>query len=238
MITSSQNKLIVEVNKLKQKKYRELNQQFLVEGNHLVEEAYHAGVLSMVLYTDKPLFEDIDSYKVNDSIMSKLSEVSTNQGILGVCRMQSPALASHKVLLLDSIQDPGNMGTLIRSASGFGFKIVVLDQCVDIYNSKVIRSTQGAIFKIHFVQKDLLEYMEEFNEYTYIATELNTDHYLSDLDLPLERVGLILGNEGQGVRDSLIQKADRLVKIKMQGMESLNVGVAGSILMYELGGSK
>lgn len=233
-----QNKHIVEAHKLKQKKYRLANQRFLVEGEHLVEEAYKAGVLLQVFYTKELAFSDIESYQVNDKILDKLSDVLSNQGMIGVCQIQTKKKNDEKVLLLDGLQDPGNMGTLIRSAIAFGFETMVLDRCVDIYNPKVIRATQGAIFKVNFINHDIISYIEAKPNKLFIATSLDTNKYLSHLVLEENNIGLILGNEGSGVREEVIQKADKVVKLKMQNMESLNVGVAGSILMYELGGDR
>lgn len=228
--------MIKDLFKLKQKKYRQKEKQFLVEGRHLVEEAYLFGYLSMVLYLDESPYEDVESYKVTPEIIDKLSEVKNNQSLIGLCRIPNHKRNFNKVLLLDGLQDPGNMGTLMRSAVAFGFDTLVLDKCVDILNPKVIRSTQGAIFKLQYIYEDILNFMEDNQDMTFIATDLKAETYLNDIKVSSDKIGLILGNEGNGIRDEVSKTSHIKAKIKMQDTESLNVGVAGSICMYKLGG--
>jgi len=207
-----------------------------VEGEHLIQEAYMAGFLQMVLWQKDVPYQDIETYQVSADIIEKLSNVKSNQGMIGVCRFQRLDALNHHVLLLDGIQDPGNMGTLIRSAVAFNFDTIVVEQCVDLYNAKVIRATQGAIFKINLIEMPILSFMDHHPNITYMATDLSaTDSVIHESKQPL---GLILGNEGAGVRSSLLNKANQTIKIQMTHTESLNVAVAGSILMYELGGVK
>lgn len=228
--------MVKQLGKLKQKKYRQKEKQFLVEGRHLVEEAYLAGYLRMVLYLDDLPYDDIEAYKVTSEIIDKLSDVKNNQNIVGLCDIPEQPSNLQRVLVLDGVQDPGNMGTLMRSAVAFGFDTMVLDHCVDIFNPKVIRSTQGAIFKLHYIYDDVIEFMDKHLDMTFIATDLKAQHYVNELTVDSERIGLILGNEGNGIREEVIKKAGLKVKIKMKNTESLNVAVAGSICMYMLGG--
>lgn len=222
--------------KLKQKKYRLKERQFLVEGRHLIEEAYLAGYLVMVLYIDDNPIQQIDSYRVTEEIILKLSDVESNQGLIGVCRLPEKSLLTRRLLMLDGIQDPGNMGTLLRTSVAFGFGTIIMDQCVDIFNPKVIRSTQGAIFKLNFIYDDLTDFINNHSDYQYIATDLKADQYLEDVVLENSNIGLILGNEGQGIRRVVSERADLKVKIKMHDTESLNVAIAGSICMYQFKG--
>jgi TrmH family RNA methyltransferase len=139
--------------------------------------------------------------------------------------------------MLDGVQDPGNMGTLMRSAVSFGFSTIVLDHCVDIFNPKVIRSTQGAIFKLNYIYEDILSFMNKHDDITYIATDLKAQKDIEDIELPAGPFALILGNEGNGIRETVSDASDIQVKIHMTNTESLNVAVAGSICMYLLKGN-
>ncbi|MGM0496139.1 MAG: TrmH family RNA methyltransferase [Bacillota bacterium] len=234
IINSLNNKKIIETNKLKQKKYRQLYDEFLVEGYHLIEEAYQAGVLKTIFYSDKNPYNNIENYQVNNQIIAKLSTVKNNQGIVGICKIHKLNKLTNKILLLDRIQDPGNIGTLIRSAIAFGYHTIILDQCVDIYNPKVIRATQGAIFRINVINEEISAFIQKNKDYYFLATNLNSNNYLKNFKINSKKVGLILGNEGSGVRDNIISLANDDVKIRMGKMESLNVSIAGSILMYGL----
>lgn len=234
-IKSIHNQDIKDIHKLKQKKYRLKTSQFLVEGEHLIQEAYQAGFLRLVLWMKDETYKDIKTYKVSQDIINYLSDVQANQGLIGVCDFVGKTDLSGHSLLLDGIQDPGNMGTLLRSAVAFGFDTVVLEKCVDIYNPKVIRASQGAIFKLAFINQNLLAYMADNQHMEFIATDVRAE--TGSIDVSTNRLGLILGNEGAGVRPELLEKADRNIKISMKNTESLNVAVAGSILMYTLGGN-
>lgn len=228
------NPLVKNCVKLKQKKYRNLNNQYLVEGYHLVNEALTAGVLETVFFTESLKIDFENSYQISEEIIRKLSSVETPQGILGVCKKVVNHEISDKILLLDNLQDPGNIGTLIRSCAAFGFTTMIANNTVDFFNEKVIRSSQGAIFKIALINSSIIDFIKDHSQYHYIATDLKSDAYLDDFSVETSKVGLILGNEGQGISEEVLALADTKVKIKMANMESLNVGVAGSIFMYEL----
>jgi TrmH family RNA methyltransferase len=233
-ITSINNQLIKDCTKLKQKKFRNLNNQYLVEGHHLVNEALMAGVLNTVFFTGNIDFEFENSYQVTEDVMRKLSSVETPQGIIGVCNKVVNQKISDRVLLLDNLQDPGNIGTLIRSCAAFGFNTIIANNTVDFFNDKVIRSSQGAIFKISLINASIIDFVKGNSDYHFIATDLKAKNDLSDFSIDNEKVGLILGNEGQGISEDLLELADAKVKIRMADMESLNVAVAGSIFMYQL----
>lgn len=190
----------------------------------------------MVFCIEEPSFKDVEIHLVTEDIINKLSDVQSPQGIIGVCQMKTKESIDGKILLLDRLQDPGNMGTLIRSGVAFGFNTLVVDQCVDIYNPKVIRATQGAIFKINVIDKAIIDFMNEHEEINFLATDLSSVIHLEDIEVHSDRIGVILGNEGSGVRKEIIDGSNLIFKLKMQNMESLNAGVAGSIIMYYLGG--
>ena len=233
-IDSDKNDLIKEISKLKQKKYRNLNNQYLVEGPHLVKEALAKGVLLKVFFVSNMTFDFDNAYQVSDKVMKKLSNVDAPQGIVAVCEKRAKQELSNNILLLDNVQDPGNIGTLMRSAVAFGFETIIADNSVDFYNDKVIRSSQGAIFKINLINTNIMDFINNNLDYEYYATDLKSDKYLSDQIFTKRKIGIILGNEGQGVSEDILNNIDNRLKIQIKDMESLNVGVAGSIIMYDV----
>ncbi|MFA7076513.1 MAG: RNA methyltransferase [Candidatus Izemoplasmatales bacterium] len=233
-IDSDKNDLIKEISKLKQKKYRNLNNQYLVEGPHLVKEALAKGVLLKVFFVSNMTFDFDNAYQVSDKVMKKLSNVDAPQGIVAVCEKRPKQELSNNILLLDNVQDPGNIGTLMRSAVAFGFETIIADNSVDFYNDKVIRSSQGAIFKINLINTNIMDFINNNLDYEYYATDLKSDKYLSDQIFTKRKIGIILGNEGQGVSEDILNNIDNRLKIQIKDMESLNVGVAGSIIMYDV----
>jgi len=171
MIESMTNKRIVNINKLSKKKYRQIDRKFIVEGFHLVEEAKKSGALIEVLSTEEYEFENVTL--VSSEIIDKLSNSVTPQKIIGVCEMTQTSVESDRVLILDDISDPGNLGTLIRSAVAFGFnKIIVSNDTCDIYNAKVLRGTQGALFYAEIIKGDIVEEINKLQGYRVIGTSL------------------------------------------------------------------
>lgn len=239
IIESVHNPKVKEWVKLHQKKYRQQQQQFIVEGEHLVEEALKAGVVQAVV-TTRATFEaeEIAIYQVSESVLAKLAMTPTHQDIMAICEMVSVEPTQlQRVLLLDAIQDPGNLGTLIRSALAFEVDAVVLGKgTVDLYNEKVLRSTQGAVFHLPVIQADLQTYIPELQTQgiEVIGTSLHHAVDLQTFEVP-NRWALLLGNEGQGVHQALLDLTDENVFIEMSSQaESLNVAIAGSIVMYQL----
>lgn len=249
IIRSLQNEQIKNYSRLKEKKYREETGLFLVEGDHLVRMALEANSLVTLLIAEEELenyLDIIDEDKtiiVTESIINKLSFTKTPQNIIGIAKQNTLDKKDvSKVLVLDTLQDPGNVGTLIRSALAFNYdKVYVSESTVDIYNEKVIRASQGAIFKINIVKKELNEIYRilKNNEFEILVTSLtNNSIYLNEVG-KLEKFAIVLGNEGNGVSEVSLKNASQVVKIKMSDkIDSLNVGVAGSIAMYVLGGEE
>jgi TrmH family RNA methyltransferase len=166
--------------------------------------------------------------------MNKLSQVDAPQGILALCEKPKNAILGDKILLLDSIADPGNMGTLLRTALALGFHAVITDGCVDVTNPKVLRSTQGAFFHLNILETPIVEFIKDHREYRYFGTDLHGGIPLSQLETIPRKLGLVLGNEASGVRKEILELTDQNLFIEIAGIESLNVAVAGSILMYAL----
>lgn len=239
LITSINNQTIKELDKLKQKKYRDLEQKFLIEGEHLVEEAEKSGVLEKIILLENSEYPSkLEKIYVSKNVMKKLSSLDTPPNIIGVCKMLSKKELGKKVLLLDDIQDPGNLGTIIRSSVAFNVDSIVMSlNTVDLYNPKVIRSTQGMVFKINLIKDDLGQVIEKLKSKNIpiYTTNVNGGENIKNIN-STDSYGLIMGNEGNGVKDEISTLADKKIYIPMNSkVESLNVSVAASILLYELG---
>ncbi len=229
-ISSVNNQLIKDTVKLHNKKYRDLENQFITEGYHLYEEAVKYGNIKTVFTIDETIVGDKVIY-VTLPVLEKLSQTKKPQGILCVCEKVKNNEVTDKVLILERIQDPGNLGTLLRSALGFGFNTVVLDNTCDLYNDKVIRSTQGNLFKLNIIEKNTIEFMIQNPDYKYYGTSMNGVE-LSKIEYD-KKLALILGNEGSGISKEVLSLTSENITIKTN-VESLNVGVAGSIIMHHI----
>lgn len=236
--TSINNDKIKEIKKLQSKKYRDELGVFFIESEHLVEEAYKQGLLKLLIVEENYDYQlDIDTIKVSKNIISYLSELESPKKVMGIVNKIPSKEIGKKVLALDNIQDPGNMGTIIRSAVAFNIDTILISKdSVDIYNSKVIRSTQGMIFGINIIICDLEKKLIELknNNYTLYGTKVDGGESIKDIEVS-DKFVIIMGNEGQGVKDSIFDLCDKYLYIKMNDKcESLNVGVATSIILYEL----
>lgn len=228
MIASTQNDTVKRFAKLHQKKYRDKEGLFIIEGPHLVEEAKEHGLLHTVFSLD----ERTDAVQVSEAVMKKLTRTDHVPPIAAIAKKPGKKPLSKRVLMLEHLQDPGNVGTLLRTALAFGFTTVVLDRCADIYSPKVLRSTQGALFQLDIRTADAKGFHEAHPEYTLIAADIKGEASPGDITPPF---ALILGNEGQGLKDSTLALSNRLVRIPIDHIDSLNVAVAGGILMHTLG---
>ena len=241
IITSLDNDNVKKWKKLCKKKYRDEFGIYLVEGEHLVEEAYKSGVLDKVIVLDGESYSYDNIIYVSYEVMKAISSLDTPNRIMGVCKKkESSELVGKRYLLLDGVQDPGNLGTIVRSAVAFNIDTIILsDDTVDLFNPKVLRSTQGMIFHTNIIECDLVDVINELhsNDITVYGTDVNNGidaRELSDLDKT--SFALIMGNEGNGVRKEIKELCDKNLYINMnENVESLNVGVATSILLYELG---
>ena len=243
LITSLDNEKVKKYIKLKDKKYRDKTGEFIVEGSHLVLEAYKHGLIKeLILEKDEvfPIGFDNIIYLPME-IINKISSVETPQTVMALCskKEESNDLGNH-ILLVDDVQDPGNLGTIIRSAVAFNIDTVVLsNNTVDLYNPKTIRSTQGMFFHTNVIRRDLKEVIDKLKDdsipiYGTLVEHGDDVRELNGSDK--KRFALIVGNEGNGVRKELTDMCDKNLYIKMNSdVESLNVGVATSILLYELG---
>ena len=232
-ITSVNNEKVKYLVKLGQKKYRDKEGLYIVEGIHLVEEALKNDLVSEIYSTDNYP----NSIKVSNEVMKKISSLDTPSKVLAVVKKKNNVEISGNVLILDNIQDPGNLGTIIRSAIAFNINTIIASlNTVDVYNSKVLRATEGMFFKINYIIDDLDKRINELknNNYTIYTTNVSNGDKLSNIKVN-KPYGIIVGNEGNGVRREITSKCDKNLYIKLNSdVESLNVGVACSILLYEL----
>ncbi len=232
-ILSDNNQRIKELAKLNMSKYRKEMKMFLVEGAHLVNEARLANVLIEAFSIDTK-----EGYtRISEKAMKKLCHTDTLVSEIGLCKMLDKNELSNKILILDAIQDPGNLGSLMRSAKAFGFNTIVLGKgSCDIYNDKVIRSSQGAIFKLNFITSDLVEFIPTLKDYLVYGTNVRKGISVSDCKKN-KKIALVLGNEGNGISNEVDNVIENNIYIPLENVESLNVTVAGSILMYEFRGA-
>lgn len=234
VITSKDNKRIKAVRKLLTKKERTKAKQFLIEGEHLIEEAlkWNANILELFVLENSEFNFDLKTTVVTKDVMKSLSTLVTPPGIIAIVEMNTQTINSDRILALDGIQDPGNLGTLIRTADAFNFKRILIGKdTVDPYSDKVLRSSQGSHFHVSIEDTDLVETMNDFDGIV-LTTDLQGEALSSQkITGPLM---IVLGNEGQGVSDDVLSHANYKVKIDMPGnAESLNVSVAGGILMHQ-----
>lgn len=229
MIESVNNVNIKEYAKLNDKKYRDKTGLFIIEGEHLVREAELAGVLVDAYSLDGSI-----GIQVSIPVMKKLSNLTNIPNVIGIAKKKEVKEVKGNILMLDTIQDPGNLGTIIRSAVAFGIDTIVASpETVDLYNTKVIRGTEGLIFKINYIVTDLKEFLRNNEDkYTIYTTNVRNGEDVSKIEINNQFI-LIMGNEGRGVSDDLADFADSTIYIPIQNCESLNVAIATSIILYE-----
>ena len=239
VLTSLENEKVKNLIKLQRKKYRDLTHTFIVEGEHLVEEVLRKGTVIEIFCVEGEEF-DFPCTFVSFEVMKKISTMDTPSKVIALCEKDSSSeIIGNKILILDEIQDPGNLGTIIRSAVAFHVDMIVLsEKCVDLYNPKVLRATQGMFCHIPIVSqniKEILSFMRE-NGYKIYGTAVTNGYDVRTLSASeKEKYGLVMGNEGNGVSSEILSLCDKNLYISMNPeVESLNVAIASSILLYEL----
>lgn len=229
-IESKQNQNIKDLQKLSVSKFSKEQRLFKIEGFHALEMARKSGALLSVFTTKEIKDLEVPQYLVSKEIMESISSAKTPQGVICVCSyLEEKPIKSHKVLMLDDVQDPGNLGTLLRTALAFGYNDVILKGGCSPYNEKVLQSTQGAIFNLNIINYD----GKLPKGYEVIATEIKGSVDLSTI-IKVNKHILVLGNEAHGVSKEVLDIADKRVRIDIKNIESLNVAIAGAITMYTL----
>ena len=230
-ITTKANNFYKELVKISKGK---IKNKLLAEGEDLIEESYKNNSLEMIIISKKDSkliekYKEVEFILLSEELFKTLSSYMSLPEGIGVCKLNLiDKNFGNKVLYLDNLQDAGNVGTLIRSALSFGYSSVILSpDCVSIFSRKVIQSSKGAVFSIKIGVKDLLELKDDYHIYT-TTLDGEDERKFDKLDDPFI---LVLGNEGHGVRKEY-QDISTKLKIEMNGIDSLNVAIAGSIFMY------
>ncbi len=252
MITSDKNKIIKDIIKLKQKKEREKMGKFYIEGERIIDEIpSHINVETYIFsenfynkLLDKNKYSNTPKIIVSDTVFKKISDTINPQGIMAICNIPKNSIENIKIkennffVILDRISDPGNMGTIIRTAEALGVDAIFLSKgCVDLYNDKVIRATMGSIFHTNIVEScdinNLIDYLKN-NNINIICTHLEGAKAPYEIDLK-KSLAILIGNEANGVLDEYKNKSDELVKIPMVGnVESMNASISSAIIFYEV----
>lgn len=236
-ITSLENQLVKKIGSLHKKKYRDEYELFFIEGMKSVKEAINFNwEIENVLYSPDMINYDlgIEGAIVSKEILCKISDTVTPQGIVAVCKIKNEKIENlvdkRKIVYLDKVQDPGNVGTIIRTADAFGIDSVVLSkECADVYSPKVVRSTMGSIFHLPVIRDVEIEELKKLNKKIYSSSLSGKEKFKIE-----DNAVLVIGNEGNGISDETKKVTDEFIKIKMPGnAESLNASIAAGILMYE-----
>jgi TrmH family RNA methyltransferase len=253
IISSKDNECVKHIKKLKDKKYRDINKEFVIEGIKLIKEAIEekAEIKKIVICDNcqnadiipKQLMYEIARYEciyVTENIFKSISDVNTPQGILAIIGINATEneidYSQDIIVALDDIQDPGNLGTILRTVDSIGLnQILVSKGTADSYNPKVVRSTMGAIFRVKIIECENLEktlYEVQKHKFQLVITSLQTQNSIYDIDY--NKKVIVIGNEANGVEQNIQKIADIKVKIPMIGKtESLNASVATGIVLYE-----
>ena len=253
IITSKDNEIIKNIRKLKEKKYRDANNEYLIEGIKLIKEAVEEKAKIKLIVVceesiedgdiDQKLLYEIAKYDciyVNKKVFSILTDVQNPQGILAVIeKKNNEENINYKediIVVLDGIQDPGNLVTILRTIDSVGLsQVIVSKETADSYNPKVVRSTMGAIFRVNVIEsEDLLQTLKNLKKHKYkiMATSLENNNSIYDVEY--NKKVIVIGNEANGVSKNVLEYADEKIKIPMLGKtESLNASVATSIILYE-----
>lgn len=253
VITSKDNENIKYIKKLKEKKYRDQNGEYIIEGVRLIEEAINEEALIKTIVIcdeclenstiNQNLLYEIAKYNciyVDKKIFLTLTDVVNPQGVLAVVSKTNPDKKidynEDIIVVLDCVQDPGNLGTILRTIDSIGLKQVILSKgCGEIYNPKVVRSTMGAIFRVNVIEaENILENIAELKKHKFeiLATSLEDSESIYNIEY--NKKVIVIGNEGNGVSKEVLEKADKKIKIPMLGKtESLNASVATGIVLYE-----
>jgi len=242
MITSKDNNLVKLAYQIKDKKFSKKHKLCLIESIKVVSELYLRGLITNILVTEDkyPLMAKYTKVKIDiisDSIANYLSDAVTSDGVFGICSIRSSSNIDYsKCIILDRIQDPSNIGAIIRSASAFGYNTILSIDSVYPYTYKCIRSSMGYIFQVNYIDidfEDLIKLKNENNLYL-ISADMNGE-IINECKVPSTNYAIVIGNEGQGISDDIMKISDKIIRIPMENsVESLNASVSAGIMMYIL----
>ena len=257
IINSKDNEKIKYTKSLLKSKNRNKEKKFIIEGYRIVTLAIDCDAKLEYVFINEDFenkkehielleilkSKNIKVYKTTNKLFENFIDTENTQGIIGVVKFNTNTLESNFkkenkfVLVLDRIQDPGNMGTIIRTADACGVDLIIaLKGCVDIYNPKVIRSTMGSIFDMNIVyenQDEAINFLKN-NGFSIVSSYLDTDNYYNNISYN-NKTALVIGNEANGINNDIILNSGTLVKIPIYGKaESLNAAISSAILMYEI----
>ena len=236
MINSINNEKIKKYSKLLQKKYRDETGLYIVSTDHLVKEVLKNNnvVEIFLLENTKNTYGNVTF--VTENVMRKLSNLKTIPNVVAIVKKEKEREIKGNVIMLDGLQDPGNVGTIIRSAVAFNIDTLILgDNTVDVYNEKVLRASEGMITNVNIIKRHLVDAIMDLkvNGYDIIGTKVDNGKDIKKINS--NKYALLVGNEGSGVTNNLLDLCDEFAYIKMNNKcESLNVGVATSIIIHEL----
>jgi len=253
VITSKDNETIKKIRKLKEKKFRDQDAKYIIEGVKLIREAItEKAVIDTIVVCDncvktgeidpKVLYE-IAKYNcvyVDEKVFNNITNVQNPQGLLAVVEKKNSdkdiKYNEDVIVVLDDIQDPGNLGTILRTIDSVGLsQVIVSKKSGDVFNPKVVRSTMGAIFRVNIIEsEDLVSTLKEIKKHKYevVATSLQTEESIYDMNY--KRKVIVIGNEANGVSKEILEISDKKIKIPMLGKaESLNAAVATGVILYE-----
>lgn len=253
IISSKDNEIVKNIKKLKEKKYRDLENAYIIEGIKLVKEAIYenAKIRQIIMCEnyadnkeiDKETLYEISKYNliyVTEKVFNTITDVKTPQGIIAIVEKNNSTCeinySEEIIIALDDVQDPGNLGTIIRTADSANLKQIILSKnSADPYNPKVVRSTMGGIFRVNIIEVDNLEEtlkQTQKNGFKVMVTVLDTQKSIYDANY--NKKVIVIGNEANGISKSIQNIADEKVKIPMLGKtESLNASVAAGVMIYE-----
>lgn len=228
LITSKQNSKFKYWMKLKIKKYRDEYRQFLVFGEHQIEKAKQSGLIEEMVTSN----ENVTGTLISIDLMKDLQLAETFFDTLAVCKFNDQKMKSSRVLFLDDIQDPDNLGALIRSAAAFGFhQVITSHKSADFYNEKTIRAAKGSIFDVELSRGPIVDYIKQYKALGFKI--IGADAHGTKQHISYDQLGLVLGNEGHGLSSEVKALCDAFYTIDTMKVESLNVSVAGGILMHQ-----
>jgi len=246
-ISSKDNKLFKQYKNLLNKKYRDKYDKYIIEGIRFTKDAIdkNKDIETIILSeSKKELANEFSGFNIivlSDECFLSVSDTVNSQGVVAVINKDKNVKdeISGPVLILDRLQDPGNLGTIIRTANAAGFKRIILSKgSADLYNSKVLRSTAGAIFNINFMENvDLIEEIRGLKslDYVVIGASLNAKEFYNKVKYT-KKTAIIIGNEGSGISEEILKSTDFNIKIPIYSdVESLNASVAAALILYEIG---